>query len=358
MRYRARTRGPNGEQRTKTFSTKRAAEAWERERLGARDKGLWADPGSGRTTVADWRDRWLETVSAGVTRGTLQQYRWQTNNAVAVLGTRQMANVTPLDIQRLVAAWSKTLKPSTVHTRYVGLAMMFSAAVDAEVIGRTPCRNVKLPRNETSARKMPTLDELDTLVAALPERMRALVWIAAHTGLRWGEVSALRVGDVDVLRKTLSVRRSVVKTSVGRIEVQLPKTAKSTRTLAISDDLAGIIAAHMRLKGLTAADREAWLFATSGGQPQRYSHFYTWWREARVTAQVPQLGFHDLRRLHATVLVAAGVDVRTAQERLGHTNPSTTLRHYAQAVEQLDRAAADVASLALWRPSKPAKATE
>ena len=103
--------------------------------------------------------------------------------------------------------------------------------------------------------------------------------------------------------------------------------------------LAGILAR----RGLTGADSDAYVFASPDGEPLEYSNFrHRRWLPACEAAGVKGLQFHDLRRANATGLVAEGVDLKTAQSRLGHSDPRLTLAIYAQKTTDGDRHAADL----------------
>jgi integrase len=109
----------------------------------------------------------------------------------------------------------------------------------------------------------------------------------------------------------------------------------------------GLIAA----RGLTAADQHELIFVAPGGGPLRYNNWLRRvWQPAVVAAGVPALRFHDLRRTAATAMVAAGVDVRTAQAGLGHADPRVTLAIYAQVVSDPDRHAAHQLQAMLMEP--------
>jgi integrase len=109
----------------------------------------------------------------------------------------------------------------------------------------------------------------------------------------------------------------------------------------------GLIAAP----GLTAADQHELIFVAPGSGPLRYNNWLRRvWQPAVVAAGVPALRFHDLRRTAATAMVAAGVDVRTAQAGLGHADPRVTLAIYAQVVSDPDRHAAHQLQAMLMEP--------
>ncbi|MHB1447346.1 MAG: tyrosine-type recombinase/integrase [Acidimicrobiales bacterium] len=102
-----------------------------------------------------------------------------------------------------------------------------------------------------------------------------------------------------------------------------------------------VLAEHLRRRAVTAADPDAYVFVGPRGGPLEYSGFrQRVWAPACSKIGLPDLGFHDLRRANATVLVRSGVDVKTAQTRLGHSDPRLTLGIYAQASTRADRDAA------------------
>jgi len=106
--------------------------------------------------------------------------------------------------------------------------------------------------------------------------------------------------------------------------------------------LADELSAHMKSLGLTGADTDELLFPNTEGCPLEYSYWRRRvWLPAVRAAGLKGLGFHDLRRTNATVMVVEGVDVKTAKARLGHTDPRLTLAIYAQATTEGDRSAAN-----------------
>ncbi|MGD9750012.1 MAG: tyrosine-type recombinase/integrase [Acidimicrobiia bacterium] len=359
VRYDVRIDLAAGGQISRTFETKKAAERWERSYRAGLDRGEQVDlRAAASMTVAELADEYLRRP--GVSPRTLAQHRSTLNRHVLpVLGRVRVAKVTRLDVQRLVSAWATTAASSTVHRRFAVIRTMFGLAVDLQVITTSPCVKVRLPTLRRTVRQLPTLDEVRQVAAAMPQRTRAMPMLAALTGLRWGEVAGLRVRSADLLRRTLTVDLAVGEIA-GGATVGPPKRG-SVRTFRISRAVVDEIAAHMARNGLTAADPDAWLFTSPSGGPLRYSGWWEEWKAARIAAGLPDLGFHDLRRLNATLLVAAGVDPKTAQHRLGHADISMTLAIYAQATEQGDSDAADRLDELAGRPSAinlPSTATE
>lgn len=128
----------------------------------------------------------------------------------------------------------------------------------------------------------------------------------------------------------------------GRSNLGPPKSRAGRRTLSIPAWLVDMLAEHLGARGLTAADPRAFVFTWPSGGHLTYSAWRRRWVTATVDAGLPEgFGFHDLRRANATGLVAGGVDVRTAQIRLGHSDVRLTLEVHARATTDADRAAAE-----------------
>lgn len=184
--------------------------------------------------------------------------------------------------------------------------------------------------------------DLIRLANSMPEEFAPMVWLGAVLGLRWGEVAGLRVGRIDLLRRTVTVAEQVTRGIGGMGFVSPPKSAAGHRTLTIPVGLTSLLSAHLAQRGLTGADADAFLFANADGGPLDYSNWRRRvWLPAAENADLTGLGFHDLRRTNATAMVLDGMDMKTAQARLGHSDPRLTLAIYAQATGEGDRSAAE-----------------
>jgi integrase len=184
--------------------------------------------------------------------------------------------------------------------------------------------------------------DLLRLANSMVEEFAPMVWLGAVLGLRWGEVAGLRVGRIDLLRRTVTVAEQVTRGAGGVGFVSPPKSAAGHRTLSIPAELANLLSRHLADRGLTGATSDAFLFARADGRPLDYSNWRRRvWLPAVELADLEGLGFHDLRRTNATAMVLDGVDVKTAQARLGHSDPRLTLAIYAQATGEGDRSAAE-----------------
>ena len=121
------------------------------------------------------------------------------------------------------------------------------------------------------------------------------------------------------------------------------KSEAGNRTMSLPQALVDILAEHLALIGLSAADADSLVFPAPGGTVWSYANYRRrMWLPAASNAGLAGIGFHDLRRTAATQLVLANVDMKTAGTRLGHSDPRLTLAVYAQATSEADRAAADI----------------
>ncbi len=338
--YDVRLEAPGGGQTSKRFGTKTEAVKWERSQLAARDRGEGVDlRAAAQLTVAQLAADFLDRPGIGAR--TLAGHRSTINRHILpTIGRHKVARVTKLDVQRLIARWSQDAKSSTVHRRFSVLRSMFGLALDMGMIARLPTERATLPPLRRTVRQLPTLDDVSRIAAALPPELAAMPVIAAYAGLRWGEVAGLQVADVNLRgeRPTLTVARTVAELN-RTVTINQPKR-ESARTFEIPRVVADALAEQMVRRGLTSADRQAWLFVSPRGGPLRYSQAYKRWRKATASVGLPGLQFHTLRSLNATLLIAGGADPKVVQHRLGHSDVAMTLRAYAQPTEQGDANAA------------------
>jgi integrase len=250
-----------------------------------------------------------------------------------------IGSIQPIHVAQWVADLdARGYAPATVRKAYQLLAAALDAAVESGLIGRSPCRGVKLPRIETSA-EIRFLDaaEISLLAGTIDSRYSAMVLAAAYTGLRFSELRALRVDRFDALRRTIRVVASVVE-SRGQFYFEEPKSEASRRTVRVPPFLVEVLAAHLA----THSDGSGLIFSAPSGGPIRRSNFRRRiWLPAVEASVGRPCTFHDLRHSHAALLIAQGEHPKVIQERLGHASIKTTLDTYGHLLEGLDEAAAD-----------------
>ncbi len=328
VRYDVRWRVPDGTVRTKTFRRRTDADAYRRK--------VEADELIGATTLTQLADEWLQAVPTKRATSAERDRSILDCHVLPVLGIRPVRSITRRDVQGVVDSLAASHAPSTVARMFSCLRALLSYAERSEMIARNPCRGTRLPRVPLTTRPILDADQLDAVAEALGPTEAPLMWLGVVLGLRWGEVAGLRVGRIDFLRHTITVAEQLGRD--GRTGP--PKSDAGQRTLAAPAWLIEDLAAHIADR--TARTQGDLVFVTRAGAPLNYT---SWrravWVPAVDRAGLPGLRFHDLRSNAATALVAAGVDLKTAQTRLGHFTPTLTLAVYARATADADRAAAD-----------------
>ncbi len=339
-RYEVRLRAPDGRQYKKRFRTRRDAEAFEARELADRSRGVWLDPRDGQRSFGDVASQWLATNPAKRSSTRARDESILRLHLLPEFGERPLASIRPRDVQALVNAWNEKNKPRTVRRQYDVLRAVFGSAVDEDCLARTPCRNVKLPEVLPLERPFLNGDQLATLGQEVGDAYAPMLYLGTVLGLRWGEIAGLRVGRIDFDACTVTIAEQLTRGEHGREVLGQPKSKAGRRRCSVPQPLIAMLETHLARRGLTSGDADAFVFVSPKGLPLRYDRWRRRvWLPAVERAGLPGLTFHDLRRANATALVLDGVDVKTAQTRLGHSDPRLTLAVYAMATTEGDLAA-------------------
>lgn len=239
------------------------------------------------------------------------------------------------------AMQSAELAPGTIRTRFGSVRAIIRSAVRDRLIASDPSQGVTLPRVRTreSAMVLPTPGQVQALLEAVPSQLRAYAAVCAFAGLRLGEASALRVSDIDFLRRTITVSRQVQGYGTA-IEIRPPKYG-SERTIYAAAGLIDMLAEHVAAY-CPGDGQDRWLFG-DGRRPVPPGTIGPMWRRARASAGCDNIHLHHLRHFYASGLIADGCDVVTVQRTLGHSSATVTLGTYAHlwpSAEDRTRAAA------------------
>jgi integrase len=320
-----------------TLPTKGDALAFLAEMETELARGSWIDPSGGQLTFGELADRWLRSNPAKRSSSWARDDAILRNHLRPVLGEVPIASVSKANVQQLVNEWTARAAPRTVRRQYEVIRAVFAYAVANDLLQRSPCRAVRLPAPERGRRRVLTPAHVASIAAATPEPYRAMVWIGAVLGLRWGEVAGLQMGSVDVRQGVVTVLGQLGRDGA----LGPPKSDAGRRSLSMPEALAELIEQHVAGRAI-GDDPESLLFVSPEGAPLDYTNWRRRvWLPAVAAAGIPEVGFHDLRRAAATALVVERVDLKTAQTRLGHSDPRLTLAIYAQATTEADRDAAE-----------------
>ena len=192
-------------------------------------QGTWTDPARGKVTFAAWLETWW-TTAADLRPSTRARDRSYFNSLILPrFGATPLAAITQPAVQAWVAdLLARGLAAETVVKAYQLLGRTMTAAVNADMLVRSPCRAVRLPKIERQEMRFLTPAEVARLADAIGRRYRALVLLAAYGGLRIGELAGLRRGRVNLVRGTVDVAEIVVEVR-GRLFVGPPKTRAGGR---------------------------------------------------------------------------------------------------------------------------------
>ena len=284
--------------------------------------------------VLDVHSKRAAEIDAAVAERGYSSYRARN---IAARDTREVKRHTP-HVRGVIESMAETLAPATVRTNYAVLKAVMNAAVEADLVVKSPCRGVRLPSGKRRERATLTPEDLERLAAGMRQEYRPIVYVAGVLGLRWSEVAGLRVRHLDFLRRTLTVTDTVAEVS-GRLLPATTKSPASRRTLAVPPFLMAMLAEHLASKG--RPDPDDLVFAAPAGGLLRAANFRVRvWAPAVEAAGIGDLTFHGLRHAAASFMVGAGEHPRVIQHRLGHSTARLSLELYAHVSEAADRDAA------------------
>jgi integrase len=341
VRYYVRYRDLDGKSREEACRTAAEARARVNELEADKTRGSWIDPKRAARPFSEIAAEWLAANPAKRSSTLARDRNVLDKHVLPELGSRPVGSTHPRQVQALVNDWCEHLAPRSVRRNYDVVRAVFSYAVDADYIARSPCRKIKLPEVHSEDRHIITADELARLGEALGPEYMPIAYLGAVLGLRWGECAGLRVGRIGFLAGTIEVAEQITRGEHGRHFAGPPKSRAGRRVLTAPAWLMEMLATHLARRGITGTERDEYMFRMPEGGPLDYSHWRRrYWQAAIEQAELDGLTFHDLRRAATTALVAEGVDIKTTQARLGHSDPRVTLGLYAQASSDADRDAA------------------
>lgn len=201
-------------------------------------------PRAGRVLFREHGEQWR---AAQVHRATTaaQVETHLRRHVYPTFGDRPLGSIRPSEIQAWVRGLERDLAPSTIGVVYSFLAGIFRAAVRDRLIVTSPCVDIRLPKPEPSRVDPLATEKVETLIEEVPARYRALVVLAAGTGVRQGEAFAVEVEAVDFLRRTLRVDQQLVLLPGGEPYIAPPKTPASYRTVPLPQVVVDALAAHL-----------------------------------------------------------------------------------------------------------------
>ena len=298
-----------------------------------------------RQTLKAYLENWLEQVyRPSVKLSSYRQYRVVVEkHLIPGLGHIPVQKLTPEKVQAFYAQKLKEGKsPRTVQFIHAVLHQALENAVKWNLVPRNVAKLVTLPRVERYEARTLTVEQARQLLeAARGSPLEVMILVALNTGMRRGELSALRWDDIDIQNGVIFVHRTVNYVGgYGFVETE-PKTRASKRKIAVSEKVLGTLKAHreqqegMRLKVGAKWCEQGLVFCNRYGRyllPEVVSKQF---HALLAKAGLPDMRFHDLRHTMATILLESDVHPKKVQERLGHSKIAITMDTYSHVLPSM-----------------------
>jgi len=306
------------------------------------------------TTLGELLARWLDHVDGQLSPTTIREYRRLVRTMLEPdLGKLPLRRLTAqrVDAYYAVLTRERGLSPATIRHVHAVLRGALGQAVRWGWLPTNPAASASPPKLRRREIVPPAIADTRALLLAADDHdldLGALLRVLVATGARRGEVCGLRWSDLDLRAGTAYICRSVASVGGGTV-VQDTKTHAARRIALDADTLEVIGRRRERAQALADVchcelpdDAFVFTMRPDGSAPLHPDTVTKNFQRLCKGAGLSGVRLHDLRHMHATQLLAAGVPVRTVSGRLGHANAATTLNVYAHFLEASDRQAADV----------------
>jgi integrase len=333
-RYKVRYRTPEGKDRAARFDLLGKAREFVHQLESDKSRGRFVDTRAGQVPFGDFAE---QVYAARLHLRPATRSRDEShlrNHLLPAFGSKPLARIDKKSVQTWIRALSDDngLAPRTVRECYRILGGIMREAVEDRLIPESPCRRVALPRVENFERRFLTAEQVETLADATDSRYRALVYVGAYLGLRWGELAGLKRVHLDMLRRQVRVVGSLERVGNGFRYVEETKTVSGRRMVPVPAFLVDELAHH-----LADAPESAFVFpAPKGGHLFYQSWRHRFWNPAATRAGFEGFTPHELRHTTAALMIDQGANPLTVQRRLGHKDIRTTLQLYGHLFPEQD----------------------
>ena len=292
-----------------------------------------------RMTLSEWLDQWLESMADTLRPNTLRNYRSYIENHIRPsLGDKQLARLTPRDVQRFYEKLGGSLASGTVRRIHTTLHGALKSAQLAHLITNNPTEQIAAPRFSYGEKQILTDEQLDVFMKTIAEDE---IWCdffytELTTGLRRGEICGLKWEDFDEASGTLKICRTVYREDGGGLTAGDTKTSVGARKIVLPLSTAALLS-KKKASALTE-----WIFPNPlrPELPADPGSAYRRLKALLKQAGLPSIRFHDLRHVFATNALGHGMDVKTLSTIIGHISSATTLNIYAHVTDDMQRQAA------------------
>ncbi|QTB12949.1 site-specific integrase [Lysinibacillus sphaericus] len=312
----------------------------------------------GKETFLDIYNLWIKQYEKDVEESTLKKTLGLfKNHILPAMGEFIISNLNSLVCQELVNTWSDKIKSAKNLKSYASNVLEFAKKHD--FISSNPFDSVTLPKkrkkfSETTeeSKNYYTKNELVSFLEALKNdgnlKIQTFFYLLALTGMRKGEAFALKWKDIDFANRTISINKAISHAVNNKLYVKSTKTGKS-RTIYIDEKTIELLKEWRKTQyntyetlGYNTLNPEQLIFSNLENQHIQPSITSRWLNKIITKYNLPHITTHGLRHTHCTLLAEAKVDIKSIQQRLGHSNVQTTLNTYTHALETNKIQSADI----------------
>ena len=315
--------------------TRRKAVQILSQRLRAINSGE-VRPQSIRTFRSFVSEDWKPVMLPGLKYATQKHYNYVLDvHLIPAFGEVSLRSLTREDLQSFLnRKLSSGLSWETVHHFKCALSKVLGVAEEWGYVAQNVAEKTKLPRR-TGSNEKTVLTPIQTrqLAAVLNEPAQSITLLLALTGLRIGELLALRWGNVDLTARMIRVAESVYE---GHFDS--PKTRRGARTIPIGQETSDLLDA---LRPVTPMPKGLVFAKSDGGPLDRWNLLRKHLKPAARKLGLPNVTWHLLRHGHATMLDVVGTPIGTMQSLLGHSTPEITREIYLHAIPEEQRRAVE-----------------
>lgn len=344
-------RDRKGNLKRKTFSGK------TRNEVNKKMKSYIADLENGRIVLdeninlQDWFMHWLVNYKVDKVKvATVENYNSLYKNYIkdTSIGTTKLSKLKASTLQIYYNQLIKDKVTTVNRVKYLNsiIGSSLIQAISEEYLIKNPCENVTFPKIKDSEISIFTVEEQMQFIKSLEEnndRFKTLYKFALGTGLRRGEILALKWSDIDFDNKEVSVTKSiryVTKNDITNIDkaqfiVQTPKSQSSIRKVPIPTNLVKELKIYklkqseIKLKNAVIYDNQDYVFAKEDGKPIEGQYLLRYYKKALENAGIEYRKFHVMRHTYASRLIENDVNIKVVQTLLGHSSLRMTSEIYA-----------------------------
>lgn len=341
----------DGDRLSFTGDSRKEAQRWLREIGNEIERGLTLE--GAKITFEEFLQEWLSTKQHHVAVQTHSYYCQIVRDYITpVLGRIRLRDLNARHIQKFYNdKVSEGIGLRTVQKSHTVIHAALNSARKFGLIPYNPDDATNPPKPKSNAMKFFTKDQTHHLLQVAKEtedRYYALYFLAIVTGMRQGELLALKWENVDLEKGILSIKLNLKRVPGGGLILDKPKTKSSIRSIKLGSDSIEILKAHKKqLSTEKQAARDLWqnegfVFPSTVGTALDPSNLLKQFRKLLKTANLPKIRFHDLRHTAASLMLNNGIDVLVASQRLGHAHPSITLDVYGHLMPSMQNEAANI----------------